>query len=52
MSSILVENVLESKPLILLKLNIKHLDSPDFRVLIHSVWNLAPRPCGERGWLL
>ena len=51
-SLILVGNVLDSKPSTLFKLNVSHLDSLNFRAVIHIVCNLVPRPCGHRGWLL
>lgn len=51
-TSISVGHVVDLNPSSLYKLNVSHLDSPDFRALVHRVWNLVPRPIGDRGWLL
>ena len=44
MTSILVGHLADSKPLSFFNLNVSHLESPDFCALVHSIWNLVPRP--------
>jgi len=51
-TSILVGHVVDSKPSSLFRLIISHLESTDFEALVHSVWNLVPRPRGGKEWLL
>jgi len=42
----------DAPPSSVLKLNVSHLESEDFRALVHRVWKLSPWPLGAQGWIL
>lgn len=42
----------DSTPSFLFKLNVSHLESIDFKALVHRVWYLSPQPLGNTRWLI